>query len=241
MGNPALPETSESAEIQKFDRLAPQWWDSRGPMRVLHRMNEVRVGWVAARAGAGAIRLVDVGCGAGIAAEAFARLGYDVLGVDASAEAITAGRRHAAAEAVPVTYRVGVAADLLAENATAEAVTALEVIEHVEDQPGFLAELAGLTVPGGRVFVSTLNRTLRSLAFAKIGAEYVARLLPAGTHDWQRFVPPEALAAYGRAAGLRLIDISGMAMNPLTGDWSLTRNLAVNYIAAFEKPAASGA
>jgi 2-polyprenyl-6-hydroxyphenyl methylase/3-demethylubiquinone-9 3-methyltransferase len=112
-------------------------------------------------------------------------------------------------------------------------VTALEVIEHVDDQPGFMGLLASLVRPGGQIFVSTLNRTVRSLAVAKIGAEYVARVLPAGTHDWRRFVPPEALAGYGRAAGLAMTDITGMAMAP--GGWIATRDVAVNYLAAFRR------
>jgi 2-polyprenyl-6-hydroxyphenyl methylase/3-demethylubiquinone-9 3-methyltransferase len=207
-------------------------------MRPLHRMNGLRVGWIDSmirqRRQSGRT-VLDIGCGAGIAAEAFARLGYDVLGLDASAEAIAVAVTHAAAQDVTVAYRAGLAAELVAENQRFAVVTALEVIEHVPDQPGFMAELSALTAPGGLVFVSTLNRTFRSLAVAKIGAEYVARLLPAGTHDWQRFVPPETLAAHGRAAGLRLVATSGMAMNLLTGAWSLTQDMAINYIAAFEK------
>jgi 2-polyprenyl-6-hydroxyphenyl methylase/3-demethylubiquinone-9 3-methyltransferase len=227
---------ASAAEIEKFGRLAPRWWDVNGPMRPLHRMNDVRVRWIDAQVAGRAADLLDIGCGAGIAAEALAKRGYHVTGLDAAAEAIAVARLHADQQGLVIEYRCGVASDLAADGLSFGAVTALEVIEHVPDQAGFMAELGALTRPGGRVFVSTLNRTLRSLAVAKIGAEYVARLLPRGTHDWQRFVPPDALAAYGRAAGLRLTAISGMTMSLLDGAWSLTSDLGINYIAAFEKP-----
>jgi 2-polyprenyl-6-hydroxyphenyl methylase/3-demethylubiquinone-9 3-methyltransferase len=227
---------ASATEIEKFARLAPRWWDVNGPMRPLHRMNDVRVGWIDAQLAGSAPDLLDIGCGAGIAAEALAKRGYNVTGLDAALEAIEVARLHAAQQGLTIDYRCGVAPDLAAEGRSFGAVTALEVIEHVPDQAGFMAELAALTKLGGLVFVSTLNRTLRSLAVAKIGAEYVARLLPRGTHDWQRFVPPDALASYGRAAGLRLAAISGMEMNLLDGSWSLTSDLTINYIAAFEKP-----
>jgi 2-polyprenyl-6-hydroxyphenyl methylase/3-demethylubiquinone-9 3-methyltransferase len=195
-------------------------------------MNPLRVGWIDARL-PGPVRMLDLGCGAGIAAEAFARRGHTVLGVDASAEAVATATAHAEGLDLDLVYRVGSAEDLVAEGMRFDAVTALEVIEHVEDQAAFMRLLASLVVPGGRVFVSTLNRTFRSLAIAKVGAEYVARLLPRGTHDWRRFVPPAALAAYGRAAGLCLLDITGMEMSVLSGDWRATRDVGVNYLAAF--------
>jgi len=230
--------TVAADEIAKFGRLAPRWWDAAGPMRPLHRMNPLRVGWIDRHITARLsepVRLLDLGCGAGIAAEALARRGHTVLGVDASAEAIAAAEAHAEGEGLPLTYRVGAAEDLEAEGQRFDVVTSLEVIEHVDDQQGFMRLLANLTQPGGLVFISTLNRTLRSLAVAKIGAEYIARLLPAGTHDWRRFVAPEALAGYGREAGLRLIDITGMEMSPLTGNWRASRDVGVNYLAAFQK------
>jgi len=221
----------DSAEVAKFGRLATRWWDDKGPMRPLHRMNPLRVGWIDARLTHPA-RLLDVGCGAGIAAEALAKCGHAVLGLDASPEAIAAAEAHAAGLGLNLAYRAGAAEDLVAEQAHFDAVTALEVIEHVADQAAFMRLLASLVAPGGLVFVATLNRTFRSLAIAKVGAEYVARLLPRGTHDWRRFVPPEALAAYGRAAGLTLVDITGMEMGALSGDWRATRDVGVNYLAA---------
>ncbi len=224
----------DSAEVAKFGRLAGRWWDESGPMRPLHRMNPLRVGWIDARLSHPA-RLLDVGCGAGIAAEALAKCGHTVLGLDASAEAIAAAEAHASGLGLSLAYRAGAAEDLVAEQLRFDAVTALEVIEHVEDPAAFMQLLASLVVPGGKVFVSTLNRTMRSLAVAKIGAEYVARLLPRGTHDWRRFVPPEALAGYGRAAGLALVDLTGMEMGVLSGAWRPTRDVGVNYLAAFAR------
>lgn len=217
-------------EVARFGALAPRWWDVSGPMRPLHAMNALRVGWVATRVGRPG-GLLDIGCGGGIAAEAFARKGFSVTGVDASAAAIEVARSHAAAAGLDIDYRVCLARDLLADARRYPVVTALEIIEHVPDQPAFLTSLAALLEPGGVVFVSTLNRTLRSLAVAKIGAEYVVRLLPVGTHRWGAFVRPEELAAMGRAAGLRLADVSGMVFGPVKG-WTASRDNAVNYIAA---------
>jgi 2-polyprenyl-6-hydroxyphenyl methylase/3-demethylubiquinone-9 3-methyltransferase len=227
-----------AAEVARFAALAPQWWDPAGPMRPLHRMNRLRVGWIAsrirARFGPGPASVLDLGCGGGIASEALAAEGLRVTGADASAEAIGVARAHAALAGLDIAYETGLADDILASGRRFAAVTALEIIEHVPDQGAFLHSLAGLLQPGGLLFISTLNRTLRSLAVAKIGAEYVARLLPAGTHDWRKFVKPEELAALGRAAGLRLGDIAGMVPDPAHG-WRASAELAVNYIAVMEK------
>jgi len=236
-----LLTSADTAEIAKFSRLAQRWWDPAGPMRPLHRMNPLRVAWIDDRIRArlpAPVRLLDLGCGAGIAAEALARRGHDVLGLDASPEAIEAAQSHAASLSVTLRYRAGEPEDLIADGQKFDVVTALEVIEHVEDQPAFMRLLATLTAPGGLVFVSTINRTWRSLAVAKIGAEYIARLLPPGTHDWRRFVPPETLASHARAAGLALFDITGMEMGLATGDWRPTRDVGVNYLAAFTHPIA---
>lgn len=178
------------------------------------------------------MRLLDLGCGAGLASEALARLGHDVLGVDAAGEAIRAAEAHAAGQGLPLRYRAGTAESLAAEGARFRAVTALEVIEHVPDPAAFLRLLARLLEPGGMVFVSTLNRTARSLVVAKLGAEYVLRLLPVGTHDWRRFVTPAELVRHARGAGLRAAATSGMSYDPLRGAWQESRDLAVNYIAA---------
>ncbi len=225
-------------EVARFDALAAEWWDLSGPMRALHAMNPLRVGWIDKRIRARRslpVRLLDIGCGAGLAAEALARLGYDVLGLDAAADAVAAAQAHAAGQDLSLTYRTGAAEDLVAEGARFSVVTALEVIEHVTDPAAFLRLLAQLLEPGGLLFVSTLNRTLRSLAVAKLGAEYVLRLLPVGTHDWRRFVTPTELGAYGKAAGLPLADISGMLFDVRSRQWRAGADLAVNYIAMLEK------
>jgi 2-polyprenyl-6-hydroxyphenyl methylase/3-demethylubiquinone-9 3-methyltransferase len=219
------------AEVARFDALAGRWWDPAGPMRPLHRMNPARIAWILARIGPPAQRILDVGCGAGLAAEALARAGHSVLGIDAAPAALAAAEAHAAGRGLDLTYRAATAEALLGEDVRFPVVTALEVIEHVADPAAFVATLAQLLEPGGRLFVSTLNRTARSYVAAKLGAEYVLRWLPVGTHDWRRFVTPAELDRYFRDAGLRLADIAGLLPDPWRGGWRTGRDVAVNYIA----------
>ena len=177
--------TVSPAEVDRFNALADRWWDRAGPMRPLHAMNPARIAWIAARcAPAAGQRLLDVGCGAGLAAEALAQRGFNVLGIDAAEDVIAAARAHGGTAGPE--YRVAAAEDILAEGARFPVITALEVIEHVPDPAAFVEVLVALLAPGGKLFMSTLNRTTRSLLIAKLGAEYVLRLLPVGTHDWRQ-------------------------------------------------------
>ncbi len=234
------------AEIAKFDALAARWWDPDGPMKPLHRMNPLRTGWIAERLARhhgrdpaqrdvlAGLTLLDVGCGAGLASEALARRGATVTGLDAAGEALEAARAHAEAAGLSITYRAGLPEDLTAGE-TFDAVIALEVIEHVADHTAFLAALARATRPGGLVFLSTLNRTPRAFLMAKLGAEYLLRMLPVGTHNWKMFVKPSELGAGLRGAGLQVADIAGMTMDKLTGQWRTSRDVGVNYIAMARK------
>jgi 2-polyprenyl-6-hydroxyphenyl methylase/3-demethylubiquinone-9 3-methyltransferase len=224
-----------AAEVARFNALASEWWDPHGPMRPLHAMNPARIDWVLSISSrrftaADGVRLLDVGCGAGLAAEALARRGFNVLGIDAAEDVIGVARAHAGPDGPD--YRVAVAEDLLAEGLRFPVITALEVIEHVPDPAAFIRVLVGLLEPRGLLFLSTLNRTRRSFLVAKLGAEYVLRLLPIGTHDWRQFIAPPDLAKLLRAAGARVTDSAGLS--PGFNGWRVTRDLGVNYLMAAE-------
>jgi 2-polyprenyl-6-hydroxyphenyl methylase / 3-demethylubiquinone-9 3-methyltransferase len=229
--------TVSTVELARFDAMAARWWDPDGPMRALHRMNPARIGWIAERLehrfhGRSGLSLLDVGCGGGIAAEALAARGFQVLGIDPAAAMIRVARAHAEHRGLPLIYRIATAEAVLAEGRRFPVVTALEVIEHVPDAAAFLKVLGRLLEPGGVLFLSTLNRTARSFIAAKIGAEYLLRWLPVGTHDWRRFITPTELASGLRRAGLRLADVAGLSPDPLRGGWRVTADLSVNYLAA---------
>lgn len=236
-----MSATARADEIAKFDALASRWWDPDGPMKPLHRQNPLRTGWIIERiarahrrdptdpqALAG-LSVLDIGCGAGLAAEVLARRGASVTGLDASVEAIAAARAHATEQGLDIDYRASAPEEL--DAGAWDVVTALEVIEHVADRPAFAHAIAARLAPEGLAFISTLNRTARSLLLAKLGAEYVLRWLPRGTHDWRMFVTPAELAAALRPAGLGVRDIAGMVLDPLSGAWRTSRDVAINYIA----------
>jgi len=223
--------TVSAEEVEKFDRLAARWWDPRGPMKPLHQMNPARIGWIQGLL-AGPTRILDVGCGAGLAAEALARHGHAVLGIDAAREAIEAARAHADGLGLALAYRSCVAETLVAEGARFPVITCLEVIEHVPDPAAFVRVLSALLEPDGLLVLSTLNRTRRSWIVGKLGAEYMLRMLPVGTHDWKSFITPAELAGLLRAAGLRVGQTTGLVGDPLTGHWRTGRDMAVNYMMA---------
>jgi 2-polyprenyl-6-hydroxyphenyl methylase / 3-demethylubiquinone-9 3-methyltransferase len=232
-----------SSEIERFDRLSATWWNRTGPMRPLHVINALRLQYVidqiashfergSATAMAG-LRILDVGCGGGLLAEPLAQLGAHVVGVDASPGNVAAARLHAASQGVAVDYRLGEPTDVLVKGESFDVVLALEVVEHVGDVPGFVDTVAQRVAPGGLLFVSTIDRTWKSFVFAILGAEYVLRVLPRGTHQWRRFVRPAELAAAVSRSGLQQSDLRGMRYLPLLHQASWCRDTRVNYIAAY--------
>ena len=235
--------TVDSDEIARFAAMAAEWWDPDGKFRPLHRFNPVRLGYLRDRLVAhfgGDVRslrplaglsILDVGCGGGLIAEPLARMGADVVGIDASDRNVRIAAAHAEDGGLAIDYRHAAVEDLAAGGERFDAVLALEVVEHVADLGLFLAGCAAVCRPGGALVLATLNRTPKSWLFAIVGAEYVLRWLPRGTHDWRRFVRPSELAAGLGAAGARIADIAGVAYDPLRDDWRLGRDVAVNYMA----------
>jgi 2-polyprenyl-6-hydroxyphenyl methylase/3-demethylubiquinone-9 3-methyltransferase len=232
------PETNaDPAELAKFSALAHRWWDPTSEFRPLHEINPLRLAHIEKLAGGLAgKRVLDVGCGGGILAEAMAARSANVTGIDLSARALTVARLHALEVGSTVEYRDLSAEDLAAESPQAfDVVTCMEMLEHVPQPASVVRACATLVKPGGRVFFSTLNRNAKSFLFAIVGAEYVLRLLPKGTHEYARFIRPSELARDCRAAGLEVDDITGMTYNPLTRRYALGRDADVNYLLACRK------
>ncbi|MFP6558391.1 bifunctional 2-polyprenyl-6-hydroxyphenol methylase/3-demethylubiquinol 3-O-methyltransferase UbiG [Paraburkholderia sp. B3] len=220
-------------ELQKFSDLAHRWWDPNAEFKPLHELNPVRLGWIDAHAHVTGKRVLDVGCGGGILSESMAGLGATVKGIDLAREALGVADLHSLESGVTVDYEE-IAAEALAarEPASFDAVTCMEMLEHVPDPAGIVQACATLVKPGGWVFFSTLNRNLKAYLLAVIGAEYIAQMLPKGTHDYARFIRPSELAGFVRLAGLRLVEIKGITYNPLTRHFSLSNDSSVNYMIA---------
>lgn len=228
----------DTTEIQKFSELAHHWWDPNSEFKPLHDINPLRLGWIDRHARLAGKNVIDVGCGGGILSESMAATGATVTGIDMSEKALKVARLHLLESGREVTYRQIAAEDMAAENPAAfDAVTCLEMLEHVPSPASVVQACAQLAKPGGWVFFSTLNRNLKSYAFAVLGAEYLMQLLPKGTHDYAKFIQPAELAGFARAAGLEVVDIIGMTYNPLSKTYALENDTGVNYLMACRRPA----
>ncbi|KAB0265213.1 bifunctional 2-polyprenyl-6-hydroxyphenol methylase/3-demethylubiquinol 3-O-methyltransferase UbiG [Microvirga brassicacearum] len=234
--------TIDPAEVARFERIAETWWDPKGPMKVLHRFNPVRLAYIrdeacrrfgrdprSARSLEG-LSILDVGCGGGVLSEPLARLGARVTGLDPAPTNISVARLHAERAGLTVDYRNETVESVVAKGETFDIVLAMEVVEHVADVQAFVNACAKAVKPGGYLAMATLNRTAKSFAFAIVGAEYLLGWLPKGTHEWEKFVRPDELHTALHVAGLIVSDETGVAYNPLTGAWSLSRDMGVNYM-----------
>ncbi|MBO9788848.1 bifunctional 2-polyprenyl-6-hydroxyphenol methylase/3-demethylubiquinol 3-O-methyltransferase UbiG [Xanthomonas phaseoli] len=225
------------SELDKFAALANRWWDADGPQKPLHALNPVRLEYVSARLELAGARVLDVGCGGGLLSESMARLGAQVTAIDLAPELVKVARLHSLESGVQVDYRVQSVEDLAAEQpGSFDAVTCMEMLEHVPDPTAIIRACASLLKPGGQLFLSTLNRTPAAFALAVVGAEYIARLLPKGTHHYKDFIKPAELAAWLRNAGLQLEDVSGMLYEPWRNRARLSSRTEVNYLAYAVRP-----
>ncbi len=228
----------DPAELAKFSDLAHRWWDPASEFRPLHEINPLRLDWIAGRAPLEGREVLDVGCGGGILSEAMARLGASVTGIDLSEKALKVAQLHLLESRLAVRYELESAESLAREQAGRfDVVTCMELLEHVPDPASTVAACAALAKPGGQVFFSTISRNPKSYLFAVIGAEYVLKLLPRGTHDYARFIKPSELARACRAAGLREVELIGMTYNPLTRRYRLGPDCSVNYLLRCAKDA----
>ncbi|MBX3455726.1 bifunctional 2-polyprenyl-6-hydroxyphenol methylase/3-demethylubiquinol 3-O-methyltransferase UbiG [Ferrovibrio sp.] len=246
--NTGLPQGNsvDPAEIARFSAMAADWWNPRGKFAPLHRFNPVRLGYIrealqshfglAAEAGLNGLRLLDIGCGGGLVSEPLARMGARVTGADAGARNIAVASLHAGQSGLDIDYRCTSAEALAESGETFDAVLALEIVEHVADPAGFFAACSRLLRPGGLLIASTLNRSPKAYALAIVGAEYILRWLPPGTHDWKKFLKPHELAKLLRDAGLIVNDVRGANYNPISERWSLGRDTGVNYFMTASKP-----
>jgi 2-polyprenyl-6-hydroxyphenyl methylase/3-demethylubiquinone-9 3-methyltransferase len=246
--HPNGAETVDQDEIARFSRLADDWWDTRGPMAALHKFTPVRLAYIRDRAAGhfgrdpasldslAGLRVLDIGCGGGILSEPLARLGATMVGVDPAAKNIAVAQAHAGALGLAIDYRATTAEALAEAGERFDIVLAMEVVEHVTDVGAFIAHTAALVKPGGLLFVATLNRTAKSFALAIVGAEYILRWLPRGTHRWDKFITPDELAVAIEGGGLRVAGETGVVYNLLSDRWQLSRDTDVNYMVVAEKP-----
>ncbi len=228
----------DPAEISKFEELASRWWDPHSEFRPLHEINPLRLDYIEALAPLAGKQVIDVGCGGGLLSEGMARAGAQVTGIDMGEAPLTIARLHQHESGVQVDYQ-RITAEAMAESRPAafELCTCMEMLEHVPDPASVIRACADLVRPGGTIIVSTLNRNPKSWLFAIVGAEYLLRMLPRGTHDYRKFIRPSELERWARAAGLELQDLTGMSYNPLTQEYRLGSDVDVNYLACFSKPA----
>jgi 2-polyprenyl-6-hydroxyphenyl methylase/3-demethylubiquinone-9 3-methyltransferase len=233
---PAGEGNFSQAELDKFNELAHRWWDPDGPQKALHALNPTRLGYIAERTPLRGARVLDVGCGGGLLSEALAREGAEVTAIDLAPDLLKIARLHGLESGVRVDYRQQSVEALATETpGSFDAITCMEMLEHVPNPASVLQACATLLKPGGRLFLSTLNRTPAAFALAIVGAEYVARLLPKGTHSYQDFIKPSELAAWMRAAGLQLEDVSGLVYEPWRNAARLSRRTDINYLACARK------
>lgn len=244
-----MATTAHPEELAKFEAMADSWWDPEGKFKPLHKFNPERIRYLrdtcAAHFGRDAetlspfsgLRLLDVGCGGGLLSEPLARMGFAVTGLDAADKNIQIARIHAERSGLPIDYRCQLVEDLAQTDERFDVVMTMEVVEHVDNVDLFLEAAATLVKPGGLLIGATMNRTLKSFALAKVGAEYVLRWLPRGTHDWRKFLKPSEFANGLRAGGLTVSDLKGMSYNPLTDSWCLSDDLSVNYLLKAERSA----
>jgi 2-polyprenyl-6-hydroxyphenyl methylase/3-demethylubiquinone-9 3-methyltransferase len=239
----AAPSSIDPGEIERFSAIAAEWWDPRGKFAPLHRFNPARLAFIREQALARfgrdskarrpfeGLRLLDIGCGGGLLAEPMARLGFAVTGVDAAESGVGAARAHAEAVGLAIDYRCGAVEDLTAEGAVPfDLVLNMEVIEHVANPGAYLRDTARLIAPGGLMILATLNRTLKSLALAKLGAEYILRWVPAGTHDWRKFLQPEEVRRILAGEPYDVAGPFGLAFEPLSGAWRRSADAGINYL-----------
>ena len=230
-------ENADPAELAKFSDLAHRWWDTESEFRPLHQINPLRLAWIDDIVPLAGKRVLDIGCGGGILADAMARKGAEVLGIDLAGKALKVAQLHALeAQTQGVSYREVSAETLAAEQPESfDVVTCMEMLEHVPDPSSVVRACATLVKPGGHVFFSTINRNAKAFVFAIVGAEYILNLLPRGTHEFAKFIKPSELASYARAAGLDLEHTRGMEYNPLTRHYWLSANTSVNYMLGMRK------